>query len=339
MDPAVDSTEHLTNLPSSVLDRVRSVEGVQSAVPLALGSAEIHFPNGQFHTFQVIGVDDATLSGVPPLRDGVSPAVLRTPDAAIVDSGGTEGKLQTPLFMADQWPRSPHLGVPTRRLAVGDVVLVNDKRVRIAGLADALPRYPPRPLLYTTYSNAARIMLPERHRLTFVLVRALPGVAPATLARRIAARTGLKARTTEDFKADTVRWFFVNSEDVGDIASMISIAMLVGFGVTGVMLYMFTEENLKQYAVLKTMGASSRLLLTMIVAQAGVCAVLGTGLGLGLCALVGQLASVEAYYPFRMMWFTPVLGSAMVILVSIVAAAISARPVLKLEPGVVFAGR
>ena len=40
-----------------------------------------------------------------------------------------------------------------------------------------------------------------------------------------------------------------------------------------------------------------------------------------------------------MMWFTPVLGGAMVVLVSVVAAAISARPVFKLEPGVVFAGR
>jgi putative ABC transport system permease protein len=53
---------------------------------------------------------------------------------------------------------------------------------------------------------------------------------------------------------------------------------------------------------------------------------------------VGQIAS-EADYPFRMMWFTPLLGGGMVVLVSIVAAAISARPVLKLEPAVVFAGR
>ncbi len=339
MDPAVDSTEHLTNLPSSVLDRVRSVEGVQFAVPLALGTAEVRFPNGQFQTFQVVGVDDATLSGVPPLKDGVLAAVLRTPDAAIADPGGTEGKLQTPVSKVDQWPRSPHLNVPTRRLAVGDIVLVDDKRVRIAGLANALPRYPPRPLLYTTYSNAARILLPERRRLTFVLVHTLPGVSSKTLAARIASRTGLKARTADDFKADTVRWFLVNSEDVGDIASMISIAMLVGFGVTGVMLYMFTEENLKQYAVLKTMGATSRLLLTMIAAQAGLCAILGAGIGLGICALVGQVASVEAYYPFRMMWFTPLLGGAMVVLVSIVAAILSARPVLKLQPGIVFAGR
>jgi len=339
MDPAVNSTEHTTNIPSSVLAQVRSIEGVQSAVPLALGSAEVRFPNGEFQTFEVIGVDGPTLAGLPPLRDDVARSVLRTPDAAVVDAGGTEGKLQTPLLRVDQWPRRPKLNVPTRRLRSGDVVLVNDRRVRIAGLARALPRYPPRPLLYTTYANAGRILLPERHLMTFVLAKATPGIDPAVLAKRIAARTGLRARTADQFIVDTVRWFFINSEDVGDIASMISIAMLVGFGVTGVMLYMFTEENLKQYAVLKAMGATPRLLLTMILAQAGLCALLGTGLGLGLCAIVGQIAAAEADYPFRMMWFTPLFGGTMVILVSLVAAAVSARPVFKLHPGIVFAGR
>lgn len=339
MDPAVNSTEQTTNLPASTLDRVRSVEGVAYAVPLALGMAEVHFPNGRFQSFQVIGVDDATLAGAPRLRSGTSAAALRNPDAAIVDAGGTEGKLVTPLRKADQWPRVPHLDVPTRPLTTGDVVLVNDHSVRIAGQSDALPRFPPRPLLYMTYSNAARILLPERHRLTFVLVTALPSVNPKQLAASIQSRTGLRARTADDFKADTVRWFLTNSEDVGDIAAMLSLAMSVGFGVTGVMLYMFTEENLKQYAALKTMGATSGLLLSMILTQAGLCALIGTGLGLGLCAVIGQLVSTYADYPFRMMWFTPIFGGAMVVLVSIVAAAISARPVLKLEPGVVFAGR
>jgi putative ABC transport system permease protein len=71
------------------------------------------------------------------------------------------------------------------------------------------------------------------------------------------------------------------------MASMISIAMFVEFGVTGVMLYMFTREASKQYAGLKAMGANSRMLLSMIFAQTGFCALLGTGLGLGLCAIVG----------------------------------------------------
>src|SRR5258708_32322659 len=47
MDPAVNSTEHTTNLPASGLDGVRTVEVVLSAVPLALDVAEAHFPNGR----------------------------------------------------------------------------------------------------------------------------------------------------------------------------------------------------------------------------------------------------------------------------------------------------
>jgi len=340
MDPAVESAEVIINIPDSALARVRSVDGVLSATPLALATADARLPNGRFQSFQLIGVDDATLFGLPPLQDGVSPTVLRTPDAVVVDPGGTDGKLETPISAADQWPyRQPHLDVPTRELAAGDQLLVNDHRVVVRGRGKALPRYPPRPLMYTTLSNASRTLLPERHSLTFVLARAAPSVTPRELAKRIQAQTGLKARSSDDFEADTVNWFLINSEDVGDIASMISIAMLVGFGVTGVMLYMFTTDSLKQYAVLKAMGADSRLLLTMIFVQSGLCALLGTGLGLGMCGIVGQISILEFDFPFRMMWFTPVVGGLMVMLVSILAAAISARPVLKLAPGVVFAGR
>jgi putative ABC transport system permease protein len=339
MDPAVTSVEQTTNMPASALDRVRSVEGVAFAVPLALGMAEGRFPNGRFQPFQVIGVDDATLFGAPPLEDGASAGALHSPDAAIVDAGGTEGKLETPLRAADQWSLKPHLDAPTRLLTAGDELLVNDKRVSVTGRSKALPRFPPRPLLYTTFSNAARILLPERRRLTFALATAAPGITAGELAARIEARTGLRARASDDFKADTVRWFLINSEDVGDIAAMLSLAMSVGFGVTGIMLYMFTHENLKQYAVLKAMGATSKLLLAMVAVQTGLCALLGTGLGLGLCAIIGQIAAQTAEFPFRMMWFTPLIGGVMVALVSVVAAGISIRSVLKLEPAIVFAGR
>jgi putative ABC transport system permease protein len=273
----------------------------------------------------------------PSIEGGVSPDVMRSPDAVIVDAGGTSGKLDTAARRADQWQRGPpRLDVPTRPLTAGDELLVNDRRVVVRGRANALRRFPPRPLLYTTFSNATRILLRERHRLTFVLAMGAPGVNPSELATRIQERTGLKARTAADFKADTVRWYLATSEDVGDIAAMLILAMSVGFGV---MLYMFTSEHLKQYAVLKALGATTRLLLAMIFVQAGVCALLGTGLGLGLCAIVGQLVAQAADYPFRIMWFTPVIGGAMVLLVSLVAAAMSARPLLRLEPAIVFAGR
>ena len=86
------------------------------------------------------------------------------------------------------------------------------------------------------------------------------------------------------------------------------------------------------------MGATPQRLLAMLFAQAELCGLVGTGLGLGLCGIAGQLAAT-AEYPFRMLWFTPLLGGGMVVLVCVVAAALSARPVLKLQPFIVFAGR
>jgi putative ABC transport system permease protein len=101
---------------------------------------------------------------------------------------------------------------------------------------------------------------------------------------------------------------------------------------------MFTYENLRQYAVLKAMGAMHNTLLKMILVQAGVCALLGTGLGLGSCVVIGELVS-RLDYPFRMMWFTPIVGVIGVMIVSLTAAVISLRPVIKLQPAVVFSGR
>lgn len=113
---------------------------------------------------------------------------------------------------------------------------------------------------------------------------------------------------------------------------MLTLAMTMGFGVTGVMLYMFTYESQKQYAVLSSLGASTRTLIVMVLAQASVCALLGTGIGLGVYGIAGAVV-VELGCPFRTMWFTPLIGFVGVLLVSGLAALVSMRPVVKLEPG------
>ncbi len=72
------------------------------------------------------------------LKDDVPVTVLRAPDAAIVDPGGTDGKLETPVSKADQWPYGqPHLDAATRELSAGDELLVNDHRVMIQGRSTA----------------------------------------------------------------------------------------------------------------------------------------------------------------------------------------------------------
>ncbi|MDP9174123.1 MAG: ABC transporter permease [Planctomycetota bacterium] len=337
MDPAIECVDQTIDMRAGSLGAVRSVNGVRWAVPLLLANAEVRFPDGRFLPVQVIGVDDATLVGAPLLEGGQRADLLRMPDAAIIADGGTIGKLETsitPIIPGGQ----PNMDGDRRPLAVGDELTLNDFHIRVVGTADATPRYPPRPLVYMTYSNALRVLPIERRRLTFVLAAAGPGVEPGVLADRIAARTGLRARTSEDFKADTVWWFLMNSEDVGDVETMLSIAMIVGLGVTGVMLFLFTQDNLRYYAVLKAMGCTPRWLVLMVLAQGGLCALLGMGLGLGIC-VASSSYSAWAGVPFRMMWFTPLVGGAAVLVVTAVAAAISVWPVIKLDPGAVFTFR
>ncbi len=337
MDPAVESTESTIDMADSALKRVQSVAGVRVAVPLSLSDIKARLPNGRFQDFQLIGVDSASLAGAPRL-DGRPPVALRVPDSAVVDAGGTRGKLETPLRAIDRWPADgAHLQAPTRILGAGDILLVNDIRLRIVGRSQVIPRFPPRPLLYATYETAVHLHASEPRHTTFVLVSVQPGEDVATVARRIERRTGLRARTAEQFKMDTVRWFLINSEDVGDMGTMVGLAMIVGFGATGILLYLFTYEALRQYALLKAIGASRRQLLTMIFVQAGTSAAIGSGLGIGACALTGKMIQLLGLgYPFRLVWFGPTLALAGVLLVSLTAALISALPVMRLEPASVL---
>ncbi|WOE69188.1 ABC transporter permease [Hydrogenimonas thermophila] len=341
MDPAVQSTEMTINMPESVLSQVKSIDGVNYATALAIGDISVRFPNGRFQTFQMIGVDDATLTGAPKPPFGDVETLLHIPDAVIVASGGTEGKLQTPIYKRDQWAYDgAHLSVPMRSLKAGDELLINDKRVFVAGVSKTIPRFPPRPLIYTTFSTFKKILPSESRYITFVLVSAKPGVSPKKLAQRISTITGFSARTSDDFKKDTIKWYLINSEDVGDMSAMLILAMTVGFGFTGIMLYMFTYENLQQYAVLKAIGTSDKTLLSMIFAQASVTAFIGAGIGIGVCALVGELiVGFEINYPFRLMWFAPLVGVVGVMIISLTAALISMRPVLQLDPVRVFSGK
>jgi putative ABC transport system permease protein len=87
MDSAVTSVEQTTNMSLQALVRVRSVAGVQSAVPLMFATADVRFPDGRYQPFQVVGVDDATLIGMPSIQNDVMPDLLRVPDAVVIDAG------------------------------------------------------------------------------------------------------------------------------------------------------------------------------------------------------------------------------------------------------------
>ena len=93
MDPKVQFIDDIKPLQDTVLYRVRSVPGVEWAVPLYKGLIKARLDDGNFQTCNVVGLDDATLLGGPPEMVQGKLADLRRSDGVIVDEVGAADKL------------------------------------------------------------------------------------------------------------------------------------------------------------------------------------------------------------------------------------------------------
>jgi putative ABC transport system permease protein len=243
MDPAVEYCDE--PMPDTALERVRGVAGVAWAVPLHSGSLRARLPTGDFRSVAIIGIDDATLVGAPARVVEGDVFSLRQADAAILDAASAHSTLRVPVDITRHWSHEGHQPDPgvLRDLAVGDDLLVNDRRVMIVGLADLGPRFLTKPVLYTTYSRAIQISPSQRHMLSFVLAKAAPGHDPANLAREISLRTGLRARTTREFADDTY-WYYVKYTGVvSRIGLMVGIGVVTGVCVSALLLYLFHQRE------------------------------------------------------------------------------------------------
>lgn len=337
MDPSTEYVDETSGMPPTALDRVRGVSGVAWASPLIQNSVRARLPNGLFRPVTIIGVDDATLIGAPAHIIGGTVYDLRTSDAVFIDADSANNLLRLPDEPRGRHPgwNMPDFSGETRPLTPGDELLLNDRRVRVIGIAKLGPRFLARSIAYTTYSNALSIIPRQRNVLSYVLVKAADGVAPADLAKRIEASTGLRARTREGFSLATKDYFVKVSGVVSRIGFMVGIGVAVGAAVSGLLLFLFTNENARFYATFKALGATGRVIVEMVIAQALVSGVVGYCLGIGISATMGLLVKSPAM-PYQLTWNTLIFTAVTVLCVTVFSAALSAMKVVKLEAGRVF---
>lgn len=329
MDPKVRLVDDLKPMQETELLRVRGVVGVASAVPMYKGILRARLPDGGYQACNVIGLDDASLTGAPPEMVEGRLEDLRQSDAVIVD----ENSLQAPAGKLVLWPKGPS-GAPVP-LKVGDALEINDHHAKVVGVCRCSRTFQSQPMVYTTYTRATSFAPSERKNMTFVLVNLKAGADSATVCAAITARTGLKALTRKQFQDLTYQYYMKYTGIPINFGMVVVLGFLVGAAITGLLFFNFTQENLRHFGSLKAMGASNRLLLGMILAQAGLVAAIGYGFGIGIAALFGFLAR-NSELAFRLPWQL-LLGTALAItLISLFAAALSILRVWRLEPAVVF---
>jgi putative ABC transport system permease protein len=276
-----------------------------------------------------LGFDDATLIGAPAVMLQGMLSDLRQTDSVVVDEAGAWGRLATPSSTPDGKP------VP---LKVGDVLELNDKRAVVVGIARGTPTFQSQPILYTTYTRATSYALSERKMLSYVLARAKADEKPQDVARRITSETGMAAYTADEFKQMSLRFFMNNTSILTNFGFVVLIGFIVGAAVTGQIFYNFTLDNLRHFGVFKAMGATDGMLLKMILLQAMLVGFVGFGLGAGVSAAFAYITQRGSDLTMQLNWQL-LLGSGIAVaLIVLLAAFVSIRKVISLEPAVVFKG-
>ena len=330
VDPTLLFVDDTKPMQVTALQRVRSVQGVLWAVPMYKSLLVAKLPNGSRQLCDVVGVDDASLIGAPPTMVQGSVDVLRNPDTVIIETRGQRGRLAQPVDLEDP-------AGPKRKIEVGELLELNEKRAVIGGIAETTPTFQAVPTIYTTYSRAISYAPATRRTLSMVLVKADPSVPIAELQRRIAAETELSVYTPREFAWMTIEFWMKQTGIPINFGIAIALGFLVGVAIAGQMFYNFTLDNLRYFGAFKAMGASSRMLLGMVALQALVAGVLGLGLGLGAVSAFG-LNAAGGKLAFKMLWQIPLIAAGAVLIICVLASVISMWKVVRLDPADVFKG-
>jgi len=318
-DAKVEQVNEVVALRDIEVDRVRSVPGVEWAVPLYWGILEARLKDGSFQQVQLTGLDTATMVGRPAKMTSGSIEDLRLPNAVIIDQVAVKKFKQKGI-----------------KVAIGDSFEINDTEARVVGICESEQSFLGQPYVFTTYDRALAFAPKERKMLSFVLVQPKPGVPPAALVERIRKIPGLGAFTSDEFFQHTIQWYIRNTGIPVSFGTVVVLGVIVGIAIAGQTFYLFIHENLRFMAALKAMGAKTGTLARMVFLQAFAVGFVGYGLGVGIAAVFGFGVLKGGEPPFYLPWQILVFTGVVIVFICCFSALIGLLKIIRAEPAVVF---
>ena len=318
MDRSVQTVANTIGMPDYTLDAVRSVQGVQYAVPLYSGGALVKLPDGTYQAVTVLGLDDTSLFGRPKLLEG-----------KIEDIYAENG------FVVVRDPEYSKLGSPQ----IGSEFELNDHRGVIVGTAKVTTfSLFGVPTLYTTYYRALQYIPNPRFTISYILVEPKSPADIPVIKQQVRA-LGYLALTKDEFMQKISNFYKYQTGIGTNILLMTVISFIVGLSISGQTFYTFILENLDKFGALKAIGTNNRELVGMILFQATFTALTGYGLGIGLCAFLIWLARLRLPdYAARITFFNLGLAFLMVVIIAAISSYFGVRKVLQIEPFDIFRG-
>lgn len=338
-------------IPAGHLKLAQQVAGVERAEPLLLGGGTWRSPAGKITTVRLFGfATGGQLFNPSPLIAGSlnslkqpytviadkatldSLGVSRLGEQANIGSLGTElvGLTEdtqsiassTYLFSAIETAKAISTGGRTAnlncRFQEGDFSCTNTYE-------------------QSTQANPTPTPLTDTDPITYVLVKARSGEDIAALKQRLERSLPDTMAFTREEMASRTRSYWIERTGVGFILGLgAAVGVVVGMVIVGQILYSSVSDHLKEFATLKAMGVSDRIVYGIIIRQALWMAVLGYIPSLALCVGLG-------FWTFStqgiMILITPttatvIFGITVVMCVS--AALFATQKVTRVDPAIVF---
>lgn len=316
MDPDVQTPQNSIPMPDYVLDAVRSIPGVEYALPIYIGAGLVRLDNGTYQAATVVGLDDATLFGRPAVLQGNILDIYRNNAFFVVRDASY-----------------PKLGSPK----VGTTFEINDHRGVIVGIARlSVGSLFGLPTLYTTYTRATQDLPSTRYETSFILVqpknsRDAPAIETAV------RKLGYLALTDSGFIQRNDRFYEFQTALGTNILIMTAISFVVGLSIAGETFYMFVLDNLERFGALKAIGAKNAELVQMILFQSMTVGFLGFGLGVLLASALVAFGKLRIPNYAAMITFENIfMALVMVLIISVISAYIGIRKVIRIDPFDVF---
>jgi putative ABC transport system permease protein len=292
-----------------------STPGVAKAIPLVASFVDWRKPTGGSTLVVVVGTENED-GGLTPWN---------VVEGDVTGLGARDAVMIDKTYLAE-------LGVS----GVGDTAEVGSSRVRVTGLTEGIRSFTVTPFVFTTLNRARSLLDMPADKITYVLVKVDPGASHEAVRDELRTKVpDSEVLTKAEFRDRSLNhWLFATGAGVALIGGAV-LGLVVGTVIVAQTLYSSTKDHLNEFATLRALGSSSGYIHRVILAQAGLSAVLGYMLGMAIALTIVYLSEHTAL-PIIM---TPGLAGLLLAL-TIGMCAISALSaigkVMRIDPAMVF---
>lgn len=338
-------------IPAGHMKLAQQVEGVERVEPLLLGGGIWRSPQGKITTVRLFGFEpEGQLFNPSPLIAGDLNS-LNQPYTVIADKAILKS-----------------LGVSQ----IGETANIGSLGVKLVGLTEDTQSIASSAYLFTAIESAKSIStggrtanlncrfenedfsctnvyeqspetnptptpLTDTDPITYVLVKARPGEDMEVLKQRLQQTLPNTIAFTREEMASLTRSYWIQRTGVGFILGLgAAVGVIVGMVIVGQILYSSVSDHLKEFATLKAMGVSDRVVYGIIIRQALWMSVLGYIPSLALCIGLG-------FWTFStqgiMILITPITGTVIfciTVVMCVGSALFATQKVTRVDPAIVF---